>query len=80
MGQPLEKSGHSLGDALIGVVILIFICLVVVPRQFFPLAQQTGHTHGTWDLAHWELLLAAPPQTHSASGFPSSPRSHPPGG
>lgn len=78
VGQPLGKSGHLLGDALVGVVILIFISLVVVPRQFLPLAQQTGHTHSPWDVAHWELLLASPPQTHSASCFPLSPRSHPP--
>lgn len=60
MEQPLGKSGHLLGDALIGMVILIFISLVVVLRQFLPLAQQTGHTHGSWDVAHWELLLAPP--------------------
>lgn len=60
MEQPLRKSGHLLGDALIGMVILIFISLVVVLRQFLPLAQQTGHTHSSWDVAHWELLLAPP--------------------
>jgi len=47
----------TIGDALIGMVILIFISLVVVPRQFLPLAQQTGHTHSPWEVAHWELLL-----------------------
>lgn len=72
--EDLRGGGHSLGDALIGVVVLVFIPRIV-PGQFLPLAQQTGHTHGPWDLARWALLL--PPQTRSVSGSPSRPRSHP---
>lgn len=74
VGEPAKRSGHSLGDALIGVVILIFIPLVI-PRQFLSLAQETGHTHGPWDSAHWGLLLSS--KTRSASCFPLRPRSHP---
>ena len=79
MGEPSQRGGHSLGDTLVGMVILFFIPLVV-PRQFLPLAQQTGHTHGTWDWAHQRLLLPPPdplsvmlpfkPQIIPAQGLP----------
>lgn len=71
MGEPPKRGGHLLGDALVGLVILFFIPLVV--RQFLSLAQQTGHTYGTWDLAHWKLLLPPAPDPLSVM-FPSSPR------
>lgn len=65
LGEPPERSGHLLGDMLVGIVILIFIPLVV-SRQVLPLAQQTGHTHGPWDLTRWGLLLPPrPTQCHA---------------
>lgn len=72
MGEPPKRSGHSLGDALVGLVIVFFIPLVV--RQFLSLTQQTGHTYGTWDLAHWRFLLPPPDPDPLSVMFPSSPR------
>lgn len=65
--------GYSLGDTLIGMVLLI---LIVIPRQLLPLAQQTGHTHGPWDSAGQGLLLV--PQGSPSVTFSSQIPDHSP--
>lgn len=59
--------GYSLGDTLIGMVILV---LGIIPRQLLPLTQQTRHANSPWDSAWQGLLLAGPhPQDCSVSHF-----------